>query len=146
MATSPLAGKPAPKEMLVDVARLKREYAARRPDPGNPDQLVAFGTSGHRGSPLRGSFNEAHILAISQAVCEWRQTHGISGPLYLGKDTHGLSEPALRTVLEVLAERAFPSLPRNLHPTHLAALFGEISIHMQIDSNDDGQRCGATEI
>ena len=103
MAISPLAGKPAPKEILVDVARLQNEYYGRRPDLADPTQLVAFGTSGHRGSSLRSSFNEAHILAISQAICEWRTRSGTNGPLYIGKDTHGLSGPAQRTALEVLA-------------------------------------------
>ena len=103
MTISPLAGKPAPKKMLVDVARLEREYYARGPDVSDPTQLVSFGTSGHRGSALRGSFNEAHILAITQAICDYRRGHGIDGPLYMGKDTHALSGPAQRTALEVLA-------------------------------------------
>ena len=100
---SPLAGKPAPKSMLVDLARLEREYYERKPDVGEPTQLVSFGTSGHRGSPFRGSFTEAHIAAITQAICDYRRGQGIEGPLYMGKDTHGLSEPAQRTALEVLA-------------------------------------------
>jgi hypothetical protein len=100
---SPLAGKPAPKELLVDVARLEKEYFERRPDLDDPNQLVSFGTSGHRGSPLRGTFNEAHILAITQAICEYRRGQGTDGPLYMGKDTHAVSEPAQRTALEVLA-------------------------------------------
>jgi phosphoglucomutase len=100
---SPLAGKPAPKELLVDVARLLKEYFERRPDLDDPNQLVSFGTSGHRGSPLRGTFNEAHILAITQAICEYRHEQGTDGPLYMGKDTHAVSEPAQRTALEVLA-------------------------------------------
>jgi phosphoglucomutase len=100
---SPLAGKPAPKELLVDVARLQKEYFERRPDLDDPNQLVSFGTSGHRGSPLRGTFNEAHILAITEAICEYRQGQGTDGPLYMGKDTHAVSEPAQRTALEVLA-------------------------------------------
>jgi len=100
---SPLAGKPAPKELLVDVARLQKEYFDRRPDVDDPNQLVSFGTSGHRGSPLRGTFNEAHILAITQAICEYRHEQGTDGPLYMGKDTHAVSEPAQRTALEVLA-------------------------------------------
>jgi len=103
VAISPLAGKPAPKEMLVDVGRLEREYHERRPDPADPVQLVAFGTSGHRGSSLRGSFNEPHILATTQAICDWRRRAGTDGPLYMGKDTHALSGPAQRTALEVLA-------------------------------------------
>jgi phosphoglucomutase len=103
MTVSPLAGKPAPKEMLVDPASLEREYFARRPDLGDPDQLVSFGTSGHRGSPLRGSFTEAHILAITQAICDYRTAQVTDGPIYMGKDTHGLSGPAQWTALEVLA-------------------------------------------
>jgi phosphoglucomutase len=100
---SPLAGLPAPKEMLVDLARLEREYFARRPDLSDSNQMVKFGTSGHRGSPFSGSFTEAHILAITQAICDYRLTHGPDGPLYLGKDTHALSEPAQQTALGVLA-------------------------------------------
>jgi len=103
MATSPLAGKPAPKELLVDLGRLEREYYGRTPDMADAAQRVAFGTSGHRGSSLRGAFNEAHILAITQAICEHRRRQGIDGPLFMGKDTHGLSAPAQRTALEVLA-------------------------------------------
>ena len=89
--------------MLVDLARLEREYYERQPDLGDPTQLVSFGTSGHRGSPLRGSFTEAHILAITQAICDYRRGQGTDGPLYMGKDTHALSGPAQRTALEVLA-------------------------------------------
>ena len=103
MTISPLAGKPAPKEMLIDPVRLEREYFERRPDLDDPNQLVSFGTSGHRGSPLHGSFTEAHILAITQAICDYRKAHGTSGPLYMGKDTHAVSGPAQRTALEVLA-------------------------------------------
>ena len=100
---SPLAGRPAPKEMLVDLAQLERQYYERKPDLGDTDQLVSFGTSGHRGSPLRGSFTESHILAITQAICDHRRGQRIDGPLYMGKDTHGVSGPAQRTALEVLA-------------------------------------------
>src|SRR5271169_3871484 len=100
---SPLAGKPAPKEMLVDLARLERDYYEKRPDVSDPNQMAIFGTSGHRGSPLRGTFTEAHILAITQAICEYRRGHGVDGPLHMGKDTHALSAPAQRTALEVLA-------------------------------------------
>ena len=103
VAISPLAGKPAPKEMLVDVADLERQYYERRPNLDEPSQMVRFGTSGHRGSPLRGSFTEAHILAIAQAICDYRRSPGTDGPLYMGKDTHALSGPAQRTALEVLA-------------------------------------------
>ena len=98
-----LAGHPAPKEMLVDLTRLEREYYARQPDIDDPTQLVSFGTSGHRGSPLRGTFTEPHILAITQAICDYRRAHEIEGPLFMGKDTHALSGPAQRTALEVLA-------------------------------------------
>jgi phosphoglucomutase len=100
---SPLAGKPAPKAILVDLARLEQAYYERNADAGDPTQRVSFGTSGHRGSPFRGSFTEAHIAAITQAICEHRQAQRIDGPLYMGKDTHALSEPAQRTALEVLA-------------------------------------------
>ncbi len=102
-SVSPLAGKPAPKELLVDVARLEREYFDRRPDVQDPNQLVIFGTSGHRGSPFHGTFTEAHIVAITQAICDYRRSQGTDGPLYMGKDTHALSRPAQRTALEVLA-------------------------------------------
>jgi phosphoglucomutase len=103
MAISPLAGKPAPKELLIDVARLEREYHERKPVLSDPAQLVAFGTSGHRGTSGNGTFTEAHILAITQAICDYRRAHGTDGPVYVGKDTHALSEPAQRTALEVLA-------------------------------------------
>src|SRR5947209_7968852 len=103
MAIHPLAGKPAPADMLVDVGKLEREYYERRPDPGDPRQLVSFGTSGHRGTPSDGTFTEAHILAITQAICDYRRGQGVDGPLYMGKDTHALSGPAQRTALEVLA-------------------------------------------
>jgi phosphoglucomutase len=106
MAISPLAGKPAPKEMLVDLARLERDILrAQSPTwpTRNPNQLVSFGTSGHRGSSLNGTFTEAHILAITQAICDYRRSQNINGPLQMGKDTHALSAPAQRTALEVLA-------------------------------------------
>src|SRR5215472_6910631 len=102
-SVSALAGKPAPKEMLVDVARLEREYFERHPDPRDPNQFVSFGTSGHRGSPQHGTFTEAHILATTQAICDYRRRQRINGPLYMGKDTHAVSDPAQRTALEVLA-------------------------------------------
>jgi phosphoglucomutase len=100
---SPFAGKSAPKEMLLDVARLERDYFARHPDLHDPNQLVSFGTSGHRGSPFQGTFTEAHILAITQAICDYRRSRGTDGPLYMGKDTHAMSGPAQCTALEVLA-------------------------------------------
>jgi phosphoglucomutase len=99
----PLAGRPAPREFLTDIRALLAAYTERQPDPDNPAERVAFGTSGHRGSALAGSFNEAHVLAIAQAVCDYRAQAGIGGPLYLGKDTHALSGPAQRSALEVLA-------------------------------------------
>lgn len=110
MNISPLAGKPAPQEMLVDLERLEKEYYEHRPDFNNPSQQVSFGTSGHRGSSLSGTFNEAHILAITQAICDFRQTKGINGPLYMGKDTHGLSGPAQRTALEVLTANGIETM------------------------------------
>jgi phosphoglucomutase len=100
---SPLAGKAAPPEKLVDVARLEREYYEHRPDIEDANQLVSFGTSGHRGSSLNGTFTEVHVLAITQAICDYRKRQGTDGPLYMGKDTHALSAPAQRTALEVLA-------------------------------------------
>lgn len=103
MTLSPLAGKPAPADLLIDPAALERDYYDKRPDPGDARQLVAFGTSGHRGSPLDGTFTEAHILAVTQAICEYRTAQGITGPLVMGKDTHAASGPAQRTALEVLA-------------------------------------------
>ncbi|MFU8814148.1 MAG: phosphoglucomutase (alpha-D-glucose-1,6-bisphosphate-dependent) [Pseudomonadales bacterium] len=98
-----LAGKPAPPELLINVPRLVSSYYTVAPDPADSSQRVAFGTSGHRGSALRGSFNDAHVAAIAQAVCDYRRDQGIAGPLFLGMDTHALSEPAHATVLEVLA-------------------------------------------
>src|SRR5271166_6858937 len=115
---SPLAGKPAPKEMLINVDRLEKEYFERCPDLSDPNQLVAFGTSGHRGSPLHGTFTEAHILAITQAICGYRREQGTDGPLYMGKDTHALSGPAQHIVLAANAE-SFKS------QSHLDAIVSE---------------------
>lgn len=103
MSVHALAGKPAPEELLVNIPRLVGLYYAGRPDPADPAQQVAFGTSGHRGTPLRNSFNEAHILATAQAICDVRREQGVDGPLFLGMDTHALSEPSHMTTLEVLA-------------------------------------------
>ena len=103
MATHPLAGQSAPAELLIDVAELERAYYERQPNLGDPAQQVSFGTSGHRGSSLDGAFNEAHILAVTQAICEYRQAQGIDGPVFMGKDSHALSSPAQRNALEVLA-------------------------------------------
>jgi len=107
---SPLAGKPAPKSILVDLARLEQAYYERKPDTNDPSQLVIFGTSGHRGSPFNGSFTETHIAAITQAICDYRRAHGIDGPLYIGKDTHALSGPAQRTALEVLVANGIETI------------------------------------
>jgi phosphoglucomutase len=103
MSLSPLAGKPAPASLLIDVVSLDRKYYELTPDMSDPAQRVSFGTSGHRGTSLDGTFTEAHILAISQAICEYRKSKGIDGPLLMGKDTHALSSPAQKTALEVLA-------------------------------------------
>lgn len=103
MALHPLAGKPAPANLLIDVSRLERDYYQRQPNLDDPTQLVSFGTSGHRGTPLNGTFTEAHILAITQAICDYRRQNRIDGPLFMGKDTHAISGPAERTALEVLA-------------------------------------------
>src|SRR6202162_156403 len=103
MKLHPLAGKPAPPPMLINVPRLVTAYYAERPDPAVVSERVAFGTSGHRGSAFERAFNEAHILAITQAICLYRQAHGIEGPLFMGMETHALSEPAFVSALEVLA-------------------------------------------
>src|SRR5512136_73575 len=103
MSLHPLAGKPAPYELLVNVPRLISAYYTGEPDPADPAQRVAFGTSGHRGSSFKNSFNEGHIAAISQAICEFRQAQGITGPLFIGMDPHALSEPALASAIEVFA-------------------------------------------
>ena len=103
MAIHPLAGKPAPSDILIDVEKLTNAYYERKPNVEDAQQLVSFGTSGHRGSPLESTLNEAHILAITQAICEYRKSKSISGPLFMGKDSHAVSGPAQRTALEVLA-------------------------------------------
>ncbi|MEP6607968.1 MAG: alpha-D-glucose phosphate-specific phosphoglucomutase, partial [Burkholderiaceae bacterium] len=103
MKLSPLAGKPATPDMLIDVGDLVAAYYAEVPDPSVPAERVAFGTSGHRGSAFERSFNESHVLAITQAICLYRQQHRIDGPLFLGIDTHALSVPAFQSALEVLA-------------------------------------------
>ncbi|MBV9946702.1 MAG: phosphoglucomutase, alpha-D-glucose phosphate-specific, partial [Myxococcales bacterium] len=110
MTLDPRAGKPVPAENLVDLAKLETAYYSERPDPSRPGERVSFGTSGHRGSALRLTFNEDHIAAISAAICEWRRAHDIEGPLYIGMDTHALSEPAHRTALEILAAQGVRTL------------------------------------
>src|SRR6202795_5188862 len=103
MSIHPYAGKPAPIDLLIDVSRLEAAFYEGKPDPADPNQLVSFGTSGHRGTSSNATFTEAHILAITQAICDYRRGQGISGPLFMGKDTHALSAPAQRTAMEVLA-------------------------------------------
>ena len=103
MAIRLLAGKPAPKELLIDPEKLAREYFENRPDPADPNQLVSFGTSGHRGTASNSTFTEWHILAITQAICDYRRARNITGPVFLAKDTHALSRVAQQTALEVLA-------------------------------------------
>jgi phosphoglucomutase len=103
MSTNPLAGKPAPKDLLVNVSQVEETFYSSKPDPSDPNQLVSFGTSGHRGTSSNATFTEAHILAITQAICEYRHNEGITGPLFMGKDTHALSRPAERVALGVLA-------------------------------------------
>jgi phosphoglucomutase len=110
MSIHELAGKPAPRSLLVDIPRLVSAYYTHRPDVSDPAQRVAFGTSGHRGSSLRNGFNEWHILAIAQAICEYRKARDITGPLYVGMDTHALSEPALASALEVFAARGVTAI------------------------------------
>src|SRR5712664_3511956 len=107
---SPLAGKPAPASMLVNVPRLVTAYFSGKPDPAVSSQRVAFGTSGHRGSAFNNAFNEAHILAISQAICDYRGSRGITGPLFVGIDTHALAEPALASALEVFAANGIEAM------------------------------------
>lgn len=106
MSIHSLAGKPAPAELLIDLGRLERDYYQQQPvppDAKHPDQIVSFGTSGHRGTPTDGTFTEAHILAMTQAICEQRKARNISGPMFVGKDSHAVSAPAERSALEVLA-------------------------------------------
>jgi phosphoglucomutase len=103
MAIHELAGQPAPKSVLADIPKLISAYHTQKPDVSDPAQQVSFGTSGHRGSSLKNTFNEDHILAISQAICEYRASKNITGPLFMGMDTHALSEPALATAIEVFA-------------------------------------------
>ena len=110
MAISPLAGKPAPQSLLIDVAQLERDYYDHQPDMADPRQVVSFGTSGHRGTSSNGTFTESHILAITQAICDYRKKQGIDGPLYMGKDTHALSDVAQKTALEVLVANGIPTL------------------------------------
>ena len=130
MATHPLAGKPAPVGLLIDVKKLECDYYERKPDPGDPNQLVSFGTSGHRGTPFDSTFTEAHILAITQAICEYRRSQGFTGPLFMGKDTHAASAPAQRTALEVLAANGVETfLQRNDAFTPTPVISRAILVH-----------------
>ena len=130
MALHPLAGTPAPSRMLIDVARLEREYYERKPDPNDPRQLVRFGTSGHRGTSFDGTLTETHILAIAQAICDYRRSRGIDGPLFMGKDTHALSALAQRTALEVLAANGVETIiQREDGVTPTPALSHAILVH-----------------
>ena len=127
---SPLAGKPAAKDMLIDVAKLERDYFERHPDVNDPTQLVSFGTSGHRGTPFQSTFTEAHILAITQAICDYRHAQGIDGPLFMGKDTHAISGPAQRTALEVLtANNVETVIQSNDGVTPTPVISREILVH-----------------
>src|SRR4051794_29077904 len=103
MTVSPVAGQLPDPSSLIDVDGLVSAYYEEQPDSSVPEQRVSFGTSGHRGSAPARTFNEAHVLAISEAVCRYRRSQGIDGPLFLGRDTHALSEPAFRSILEVLS-------------------------------------------
>ena len=109
---SPLAGHPPPRESLVDVSKLVSQYYAAAPDPSIASQRVSFGTSGHRGSSFERTFNEAHVLAITQAICDYRVQNRIDGPLFIGIDTHALSKPAFGSALEVLAGNAVETFDR----------------------------------
>jgi phosphoglucomutase len=127
---SPLAGKPAPRTSLVDIPKLVSAYYSIQPDPAAPSQRVSFGTSGHRGNAFEGSFNERHVLAITQAICDYRAAQGIDGPLFIGVDTHALSEPALRSALEVLAANGVDTmLSMNDEYTPTPAVSHAILVH-----------------
>lgn len=130
MALHPLAGKEAPRSILVNVPRLVTAYYTLRPDVNEKSQRVAFGTSGHRGSSIRRSFNEFHILAVTQAICDFRKTSGIDGPLFLGMDTHALSEPSFVTALEVLAANGVDAMvQRGLGYTPTPVVSHAILVH-----------------
>lgn len=137
MNAHPLAGQPAPSNVLVDVAKLITAYYETKPDLDDPSHRVSFGTSGHRGSSFRRSFNEAHILATTQAICDYRRAEGIDGPLYIGIDTHALSEPAGRTALEVLAANSIETcMAPQGHFTPTPAISFAILEHNRNSSRD----------
>ena len=137
MSIHSLAGKPAPVDLLIDVEALQRAYAESRPDIGDPNQLVSFGTSGHRGTPSDRTFTEAHVLAMTQAICDYRRTKGIGGPLFMGKDTHALSGPAERTALEVLAANAVDTfIQRDDGVTPTPAISRAIIVYNRVGNRD----------
>jgi len=148
MNVSPLAGKLAPASMLVNIPRLVTAYYAGQPDASVAEQRVAFGTSGHRGSAFSNSFNEAHILAMSQAICLYRQQQGIDGPLFLGLDTHALSEPAFVSALEVLAANGIEVLhdDRDLRPGAKFADMDLIGTPWQVIVGPKGVAAGKAEL
>ncbi|HAW95703.1 MAG: phosphoglucomutase, alpha-D-glucose phosphate-specific, partial [Phycisphaerae bacterium] len=130
MAIHELAGRPVPVEMLIDIHRLRHAYESEQPDCGFAAQRVAFGTSGHRGTPEKSTFTRAHILAITQAICDYRRTHGIDGPLLMAMDTHALSEAAHETALEVLlANDVTVQIQRDRLPTPTPVLSHAILEH-----------------
>ena len=130
MSIHPLAGKPAPADLLINVGELERAYYARRPDVSDPAQRVSFGTSGHRGTSLNGSFTEAHILAMTQAICDYRRVQSIDGPLFMGRDPHALSAPAQRNALEVLAANGVATvIQRNEGVTPTPVISHAILVH-----------------
>jgi len=136
MTIHPLAGTVAPNDILVDAGKLEQNYYAQRPDVTDPAQLVSFGTSGHRGSPDGATFTEAHILAITQAICDYRRQEGIDGPLFLGKDTHAASGPAARTALEVLAASGVETfLQHDDAPTPTPVISRAIIAHNRASGN-----------
>ena len=141
MSTHPLAGKPAPRDLLINVSRLEAAFYEAKPDLADPNQLVSFGTSGHRGSSSNATFTEAHSLDITQAICEYRRNQGITGPLFMGKDTHALSRPAERVALEVLAGNGVEAfIQRNDGFTPTPVISRAILIHnrRRSDSLADG--------
>ncbi len=143
MAIHPRAGQRAGSEDLVDIAKLESDYFELKPDVSLPEQAVVFGTSGHRGSALDAAFNEQHILAITQAIVEYRATQGIEGPLFVGRDTHALSAPAQQSVLEVLAGNKVPVLadPEAFTPTPAVSV-AIIDYNMQLPRGSAAQADG----
>ena len=149
---SPLAGQPAPDEIIIDILKLREQYYTVHPEPDNPQQQVRFGTSGHRGSSTLGTFNEDHVLAMAQAVAEYRRSQGINGPLYLGMDSHALSTPAQKTTLEVLAAQgvevclSLEESDRQYTPTpavsHAILTYNRYESHTSLWDSDWGRSFG----